>query len=312
MAKAQLHIAATPMEPCDFIYNDFSLTHPGCPCRFLEIRTDELHRTVPFRVQEDTIFLGLWLCELPARLLSQACRFLFGQYPGISMIRYENCPTELTRAELCQGIQRNHWKILFPPTYEELCQRLSSKKRYNIRRQKRLAMELPGGYRIAEYTAETVPDQVIETYFSLKQEQFGTDYRTTPRGYLSEYHVSHVYALELCGTIGAVVMTCEQHPYVYLENLAYDPKFSSYSLGATLYDHVLELLIRKGKAGLYLGYGQHQYKSLYGAVEQTVYCATVYRSRSRFLREVRLPQCRRAIRSRLGKIKRSLLRRRKE
>lgn len=312
MTEPRFQISSTPTDPCTFIYNDLSLIHPTGVHGFLEVRSDGARCQIPFCVDGSVIHLGLWLRELPADTLAKGCRFLLRRYPQAEQIQYVNCLTELGPRECCDAIRRNHWRIDLPATCDELRARLSSKKRYNIRRQKRLAMELPGGYRIVQYTAENVPPEVIETYFSLKQDQFGTDYRTTPAGYLTQYHVSHVYVLQLRDSIGAIVMTCEQYPCVYLENLAYDPKYSSYSLGATLYDHVLELLIGKGKTGLYLGYGQHQYKSLYGAVEQTVCSATIYRSRIRYFLEVRLPGYRRALRSCLGKLLRRLRARRKE
>lgn len=312
MTEPRFQITDISAGPCTFIYNDLSRTHPTGSPGFLEILSDAGRCQIPFCVDGTVIHLGLWLRELPVDVLRKSCRFLFGHYPRTETIQFVNCLTAPGPKERCTVLRRNHWMIEFPDTFEELSSRLSSKKRYNIRRQKRLAMELPGGYRIAEYTADTVPPEVIETYFALKRNQFGTDYHTSPTGYLSQYHVSHVYALQLSDGIGAIVMTCEQYPYVYLENLAYDPKYSSYSLGATLYDHVLQILISKGKRGLYLGYGKHQYKSLYGAIEQMVYCATIYRSSIRYFLEVRCPGYRKAIRSFLGKALRRLRARRKE
>ena len=306
MPDIQFAITEQCTVPCAFIYNDFRLTHPSAHSFFLEVQADGQLYSICCRLEGPVIHMGLWLCELPQELLTQCCRFLFSRYSDAAYIKFENAPIAPDGTLLRTDIQRNHWMIPFPETPEELEQRLSAKKRYNIKRQKRLVMELPGGYQVLQYTADTVPSSVVKTYFDLKQNQFGTDYHSTPTDYLSQYHVSHVYILQLNGKIGAIVLTCEQMPFVYLENLAYDPQYSSYSLGATLYDHVLRILIEKGKHGIYLGYGHHQYKSLYGAIEQTVYTSTVYRSSLRFFREVSVPKYYRTARSFAGRLLRKL------
>lgn len=245
--------------------------------------------------------MGLWLSELPKDLLLQLCRFLFQKYAKIKNICYQNYPQCLPRRNNCVNIERNHWKILLPDNPEELHQRLSSKKRYNIKREKRLASEQLGGYSVLEYTPDSVPDSVINAYFDFKKNQFGTDYQTTPNGYLKQYHVSHIYVLQLTNAIGAIVMSCEQGSNVYLENLAYNPEFGKYSLGSILYDVFLERLVLKGKNAIYLGYGHHQYKALYGAIEETVYSGTVYRSRWIFIREILIPEYYKKLRSLIGK-----------
>lgn len=306
MSNIQFAITEQCTVPCAFIYNDFRLTHPSANSFFLEVKTDEQLYSICCRREGAVIHMGLWLCELPQELLAQCCRYLFSRHADAAYIKFENAPIGPDGTLLRTDLQRNHWMIAFPSTSEELDQRLSAKTRSNIKRKKRLAMELSGGYQILQYTADTVPESVVETFFVWKQNQFGTDYHANPKEYLSQYHVSHVYVLQLDGKIGAIVITCEQTPFVYLENLAYDPQYSSYSLGAILYDHVLRILIEKGKHGIYLGYGNHRYKSMYGALEQTVYTSTVYRSRLRFFREVCIPRYYRAARAFAGRMLRKL------
>ena len=180
---------------------------------------------------------------------------------------------------------------MLPGTAEELDSRLSAKKRYNIKREKRLAREQIADYEIVSFPAAEVPLGIIKQYFVFKQSGYGIDYHMTPAEYLTKYHVSHVYTLRFIQTreIGAIVCSCEQGDNVYLENLTYNPELKKYSLGSILYDEYLKLLIQKKKRSLYLGYGQQVYKSLYGAEEHTTYTGKMYRSNIVYLQQEWLP-----------------------
>lgn len=288
-------------EENDFIYNHFHLTHPSQKHVHVLVNSEQKSFIVPLRFDGETAHLGIWLYEMSEEALVQLCRFVFKSYAEINRISFQNSPISLSEQQNCISTERNHWKILLPDNPDELHQRLSSKKRYNVKRQKRIAQEQLGDYEILEYQADQVPDSVINTYFHFKFGQFGTDYQATPAEYIKQYHVSHVYVLRINESIGAIVMSCEQGAYVYLENLAYNPEYSKYSLGAILYDIYLERLVQKRKKGIYLGYGHHQYKSMYGAVEQNVYTGTVLRSRHAFIRSVLVPRYGRKLRSLVSK-----------
>ena len=275
----------------DFIYNRFDLIFPS-ESVLLAVRLDDKTYQIPVHFENNAAKFGLWLSPAPAEVICEAAKHVFQKHPPLKTISFEHYLQDISTVWKEQvAISRNHWNIMLPGTAEELDSRLSAKKRYNIKREKRLAREQIGEYEIASFPAAEVPSEIIEQYFAFKQSGYGIDYNMTPAEYLTQYHVSHVYVLQfvLTGEIGAIVCSCEQGENVYLENLTYNPELKKYSLGAILYDEYLKLLIQKGKRSLYLGYGKQVYKSLYGAEEHITYSGKLYRSSFVYLKQEWLP-----------------------
>lgn len=75
-----------------------------------------------------------------------------------------------------------------------------------------------------------------------------------------------------------MILSCEQCPVVYIENLTYDTNYAKYSLGQILYDIYLKKLVEKGKKEIFLLGGDYDYKRRYHSVEETTYNDAVYRS----------------------------------
>ena len=78
--------------------------------------------------------------------------------------------------------------------------------------------------------------------------------------------------------VAAMILTCEQCPIAYLENLTYDLTFSRYSPGLIAYEMVMERLISKGKKVFYLGGGNYDYKKKNDSIETIVTEGKIYRS----------------------------------
>ncbi len=275
----------------DFIYNRFDILFPS-ESVLLVICLDNKTYSIPVHFEEKTAQFGLWLASTPAKAVCDVAKYVFHNHPALESISFEHYLQDISAVWKAQvAVSRNHWNIMLPETEEELDRRLSTKKRYNIKREKRLAREQIGEYEVVSFSASEVPSEIIDRYFAFKQAGYGIDYSMTPAEYLKKYHVSHVYILRfvLTGEIGAIVCSCEQSDNVYLENLTYNPELKKYSLGSILYDEYLRLLIQTGKRSLYLGYGQQVYKSLYGAEEHITYSGKLYRSGFIYLKREWLP-----------------------
>ena len=288
-----------PPPDTDFIFNRFDNMFPS-ENMLLTAHLKDAEYQIPVHFEEKYAKFGLWLSDIPEKAVCEAAKYVFGTRPELRTITFENYLQNVSDTWPAQSsLERNHWSIALPETAEELDGRLSAKKRYNIKREKRLAREQIGEYEILSYPAADVPSEIIDLYFAFKQSGYGIDYHMTAEEYIKRFHVSHVYILKFLESqrIGAIVCSCEQCPNVYLENLTYDPELKKYSLGAILYDEYLKILILKKKRSLYLGYGKQVYKSLYGAQENTTYSGKLYRTRRLYLRSEWIPkQKNRAIR----------------
>ena len=289
------------ISPPDFVRNDFSLLYPGS--EVLEARDESTFFEIPFNISGDKAELALWLENVPYKFISACCDWIFLNYPEVRTVEFSNFPLFENDGK-SEFIERTHWKVEMPPSSAELEARLSSKKRYNIKREKRLANEFfETEFTVVNFTSETVPDEVIEKYFDFKKKTYNIDYKMKPGEYLKSYHVTDIYVLYFGDTVGAIVCSCEQYENVYLENLTYDPEYAKYSLGAILYDEYLKKLIEKKKKSVYLGYGNYSYKALYGAVSQPVFFVTVYRSKCLFLKVIKIP----ALKSKIKRILKRIL-----
>jgi hypothetical protein len=160
---------------------------------------------------------------------------------------------------------------------QELSSRLSAKGRYNISREKKIIQKELGDFVIGEYCREEISDELIGTYFAMKEQTHGTDYHMSPKQYVQRYDVTNAYTLEIGGRVLAVLFSCEQCPNVYLENLSYLSEYAKYSPGKILYDEFLSRLIDRKKESLFLAGGDLNYKKRYGSVEMTVYDGVISR-----------------------------------
>lgn len=269
----------------NFIYNRFDIIYPGnykCLC----IQVDDTTNHIGLHMDGDTAYLGVWCIEIPETAFTDLTHFVFRRYSHIKKLSIQNCAAaiskKLTKKSALQ--HRTHWTILLPTEPSELDNRLSSKKRYNIKREKRIVLQDLGDYTIQEFSADAVSESVIETYFRFKELTHGIDYHMSPREYLDRFHVSNIYTLCINHSIESILFSCEQGAQVYLENLTYNPEYQKYSLGSILYDEYLKRLSQKGKERLYLGWGNQVYKTLYGAVAQPVSTGIIYRSTFQYLK----------------------------
>ncbi len=222
------------------------------------------------------IELGLWLVPASEKAFKHIVKHCFASYPQAKRIKLSNILNSLPGLS-----QTNHFRILLPATKDDLDSRLSSKGRYNIRREKRIIEEEMGEICLFEASAnDKTAIPIWNSYFKFKEETYSTQYNLSPEEYCDKYHVTDIYALMAKNndTPLAVILSCEQTPVVYLENLSYDPKYKKLSAGQVLYDLYLKKLIEKKVGEIYLLGGKYDYKKRYGSLEDAVYNGYYYRN----------------------------------
>lgn len=209
--------------------------------------------------------------------LTRIVRTIKKTFPEAKKIIVENA----VEPAFGRSISHNHFHIELPATSAELEQRLSSKGRYNLRREKRILTERFGNYEINHYKTQAPGiGKVWDFYFTMKENTYGTVYNLDETEYCKKYHVTDLYTLTLGedNQIGSVILSCEQCPMVYLENLTYDQELAEFSPGQVLYDEYLKMLVSKRAKGVILLGGKYSYKKRYGSVENQVYNCTIYRN----------------------------------
>lgn len=259
----------------NFIYNNF---HKFSNSNIndnsvIEVLTNGERFRIPISYTGKQAELGVWLGEIPQSVISSISKKVFADHRKIEKIVYLNSLVEYENATT-----NNHFRIVLPNSVEELKGRLSSKGRYNARRENRILKEQFPDLTQNTYSVDEYPDSVFLEYFKMKKTTHGTNYNMTAEEYIQKYHVSNIYSLSAGDKILAIILSCEQCPIVYIENLTYDVEYAKFSPGKVLYDSYLEILINKGFSELYLAGGNLDYKKRYGSIEDTVYSGIIYRN----------------------------------
>ena len=268
--QIDLSFPAIKIHP-DFIYNRIDLFSNNYI--LLHIQNDNNDYYLEVELLKKHAVLGIWMMRIPGGVFDEISHYIFRNYKEIEYLSFFNAVSDKV------FVPKNFYKVVLPKSYDELSERISSKSRNNMRRKKRIAEKEYGGVSLEEYVKEDIPDEVIDSYFKLKEKSLRINYNMSTRDYLIRYHVSNVYTLNFGERLVAILLTCEQCPVVYLENLTYDMEFAKYSPGMMAYDMVLEKLIDKGKDSIFLGGGDYDYKRKYDSVETTVTEGKIYKSR---------------------------------
>lgn len=216
--------------------------------------------------------LGIWMMKVSGNELDEISKFMFTRYKELEFLSFFYAISDRVY------VAGKHYHINLPKTNDELKGHVSSKSRNTMSRKRKKAEAEFGKVTILEYQNDEVTDEIMSAYFEMKQKTRHVRYSLTWKEYLDRYHVSNVYILYFGEKIAAMILTCEQCPIAYLENLTYDMELSKYSPGMMAYDMVLEILISKGKKVFYLGGGDYDYKKKYDSIETTVTEGKIYRS----------------------------------
>lgn len=262
----------------NFIYNRYDLYCESKNVQVYHIYDEKNSLYVELQMISDyEAKLGIWLYDISEDVISKVVKSAFAQNKNLKTIYYYNSLISYKNT----GIPGNHFRIVLPDTKDELSSRLSSKGRYNIKREKRILEQEVDGYVVTDYSISDAPQYVINKYYDLKKRTHKIDYDYSATEYMKKKGVTNIYTLEVGANkrIISMVLSCEQCPIVYLENLTYDIEFAKYSPGQILYDFYLEKLIEKRKKEVYLLGGQLSYKRRYGSIEEILYYGEIDRSK---------------------------------
>lgn len=255
----------------DIIFNRFDLQL----CDYIELDVQEWTNNykIQIKIEGKKAVIGCYFSPVSQDCLKAIIKYLFHNLKEVVEIDYSN---------ILWGIgtykQTEEKIIRLPDTVDDLRKNLSSKGRYNLKREKRKIKEEIGNYVIDIYEGESIPKEIVEKYFEYKGKTHKRDYHMSYKEYLQRYCVSTAYVMRDAQQILAIVFSCEQCPNVYFENFSYNTKYKAYSIGSVMYDIYLEQLIDRGRETVFLGGGEYDYKKRYGSIAFITYSGMIYRN----------------------------------
>lgn len=265
----------------NFIFNRFDLSK-GKDQNHIEIlqvksQNDCYVIEVYYNGKEAT--LGLWLSNIPDEPVQAAAKYIFAHHAEIKKIYFSH---SLRKHGITED--HNHFRVDLPATIDEFDKMGTRKERYNVRRRLRKIHDEQGEIIYCEYRMdEEIPYDVLRRYFTDKEEGY-TLQDAVPQAkdeiedYVRQHDITNVYTMnKQDGTIIAIILSCEQCPCVYIENITFDAAYRSYFPGILLYDHYLRCLVSKHKQSLFLGGGKWEFKRRYQSKEDHVYECRIYR-----------------------------------
>lgn len=233
------------VEP-NFIYNRFDSMYEN-DFELYEISEVNTRRYIPLHINKRIAAIGVWLAPISAQAFRLLIETIFFEYPGIDAIqaRYS--------LNYYKGLSiSNHWRIDLPNTVEEFDNSLSRKTRSNMRRHFKNLMEDMDNCVIQKYAVSEISDEIVEKYFYFKKQTHDINYGMTPQQYVTAFFVTHCYTLTINDAVQSILFVCDLDNIVYLENLAFNPELSKYSIGTVLYYYMIKDLITLGKKSLYI------------------------------------------------------------
>lgn len=230
---------------------------------------------VPIEKNKHYVVIASWGMTISYKIIEEISKYIFSKYENIysCIIRRAVVPDYIGK----QKCIKNDIYINLPDDENELDARLSTKGRYNIKREKRIATDKFGECLLKDVSIKTNREKVLnltKKFFEFKKKTYEADYLMSEEEYIEKYYVSNVYYMMFGNNIASIIMSCEQTDNVYLENLTYDPNYAKYSPGQIAYDSYLRNLINKKKKTVFLLGGDYSYKKRYGSIERKVveYC----------------------------------------
>ena len=255
----------------DFIYNRIDLYSDSII--ILHVQNDSKDYYLEANLFDDHAVLGIWMMTIMKNEFEEISKYIFNRYKKVQYLSFYYAISDKVY------IVQKHYHINLPNNYNELKGRLSSKSRNTMNRKFKNAELTIGKVKLMEYENDGITEDVLNDYFKMKENTHHIHYGMSSKEYIEKYHVSNVYVLYFGNMVVAMVLTCEQCPIVYLENLTYDMAYSRYSPGIMAYEMVLKRLIEKGKKSIFLGGGDYDYKKKYNSTETIVTDGRIFRSR---------------------------------
>ena len=194
------------IEP-NMIYNRLDLIREE-PSELLQVNVNGKMLYIPCCVVDNTAILGIWGTCLSMAQVQAVAQHIFARRSDVVAVSSRR--VDLVNAP--ETFQRvNDFHIVLPDDPAELDQRVSSKMRYNLRREHRLVEKAYGAFSVDECRVEDAEaEHLFEQYFSMKRVTHGREYGMTMDEYIRTYYVSTIYTLRFGGRVAAIVLSCEQ------------------------------------------------------------------------------------------------------
>lgn len=160
--------------------------------------------------------------------------------------------------------QDHNFSIELPKTFDELIAREPRKKRYNLKRERRILSEL--GVRFEEIQKSEF-DNAVSTFFEYKKITHNRNWNMTPTEFLQWLNITNIYALKKDTEYIAFALSDEHFPKIIFQQTAYNPIYEKYSPGSVMYVYFLQEMISKKYTEIFLGGGGHEYKRMFGSRE---------------------------------------------
>ncbi len=146
----------------------------------------------------------------------------------------------------------NNFSVELPTYVEDLLMREERKKRYNLRRERRILADM--GVFFCEVDHSEF-ESVVKIFFKYKKNTHNRDWNLSPTAFLKWLNITNIYALKKDESYIAFVLSDEHFKKVIFQQTSYDLEWKRYSPGSVLYFYFLEEMIRKGNTEVFLGGG---------------------------------------------------------
>lgn len=168
----------------------------------------------------------------------------------------------------------HNYSIELPSSFDELLLREDRKKRYNLKRERRILFDM--GISFRELSASEFED-AVKIFFAQKRITHNRDWNLEPSEFLKWLNITNIYVLEKDNDFIAFALSDEHFKKVIFEQTAYDTRWKKYSPGSVIYLCFLGKMIEKGYSEVFLGGGQHEYKKMLGSKEDFTFNGEISR-----------------------------------
>ncbi len=259
----------------NLVYNRFDYIFTGNVERILREYGGETY-AIDVHYAKPKATMNVWGKRFPQEVFEKTLEYIFEKDSGIQYIEINRAGNDYKKLLSVT----NDIRIPIPDTSEQLLGRLNKKHRYTVRRLKRLLEEEYGKLEPLFYSSDNaseIPEDIVKLFFKWKEGSHGRSYHMEPKEYLKKYLVTDAMLLKAGAQKVGVLFFCTVEGIVYLENFSYDAALEKFSPGYLTYELLLEELVKRKCAYLYLGGGKYPYKKRFGAEESVAYSGTVYR-----------------------------------
>lgn len=223
-----------------------------------------------FHIEDDIIYLQSCLTDFGNKTcFSRIIKYLFKNF------RPKSIECHYCFYNFFNNLDDDHnFSVELPSSVEELLLREDRKKRYNLRRERRILANL--GVDFCEVDRSEF-EAVVKVFFKYKKNTHGREWNLSPEVFLKWLNITNIYALKKGDDYIAFALSDEHFNKVIFQQTSYDLEWKRYSPGSVLYLYFLEEMIRKGNAEVFLGGGYHEYKKMFGSREDFTFNGSISR-----------------------------------